>query len=206
LLKILLIRHGENDWTGKRLIGRLPGVSLNAAGRAQAQAVARALSGAPIRAIYASPMERAQETAQPLADLLGLPIISLPGLLEVDYGSWQGKTSRQVRRLKLWKKVKECPSQVTFPLGESFLQSQQRGVSAIETLRNTHPDNSLIACFSHCDLIRLILAHYMSIPLDNFQCLSIDTCSISLLEFSESRIRLNYMNRTAADHLVVDRI
>jgi probable phosphomutase (TIGR03848 family) len=206
LLKILLIRHGENDWTGKRLIGRLPGVSLNAAGRAQAQAVARALSGAPIRAIYASPMERAQETAQPLADLLGLPIISLPGLLEVDYGSWQGKTSRQVRRLKLWKKVKECPSQVTFPQGESFFQSQQRGVSAIEIIRNTHPDNSLIACFSHCDLIRLILAHYMSIPLDNFQCLSIDTCSISLLEFSESRIRLNYMNRTAADHLVVDRI
>ena len=88
---ILLIRHGENDYVKQnRLAGRLPDVHLNERGRQQAQVVAEKLALAPIKAIYSSPLERAAETAAPLAEKLGLPVTLRPGLLESDIGEWQG--------------------------------------------------------------------------------------------------------------------
>jgi len=73
----LLIRHGENEYVAKgRLAGRLPGVHLNENGKKQAEAVAKAFKNAPIKAIYASPMERCMQTAEPLAAALGLGIIA----------------------------------------------------------------------------------------------------------------------------------
>lgn len=202
MTRILLIRHGENDFVGKRLAGRLPGVHLNARGRAQAEAIARALANAALAAIYASPLERTLETAQPLAQALSLPVHPHPGLLEVDFGAWQGKTGKQMRRLKLWHTVQHHPSQMTFPGGESFLQAQQRGVAAIEEFRRTHDPKATLACFSHCDLIRLIIAHYTTIPLDNFQRLTADTASISMLELFDGWSNLVFLNRTANDNLV----
>ena len=81
---ILLIRHGENDYVKKqRLAGRMAGVHLNQNGQKQAQALAETLGRAPIKAIYSSPLERAMETAAPLAQALGLPVQPRPGLIEV---------------------------------------------------------------------------------------------------------------------------
>nr|WP_321508927.1 histidine phosphatase family protein [uncultured Hyphomonas sp.] len=77
----LLIRHGDNDLLGSRLAGRLPDVHLNAKGKAQAQAVADGLADLPITAVYASPLERAQETAEPLAQVHKLSIQTLPELM-----------------------------------------------------------------------------------------------------------------------------
>jgi len=71
---LLLIRHGENDFVGRRLAGHLPGVHLNAKGRYQAEAVAAMLRHEPVIAIYSSPMERTMETAGPLARDLYLPV------------------------------------------------------------------------------------------------------------------------------------
>src|SRR3954452_18283038 len=99
---ILLIRHGENNMVGKRLAGRLPDVHLNDRGKQQAQQLAEALCKAPLKAIYSSPLERAVETAEPLAAELGLPVQIAPGLIELGYGDWQGKTLKQLSRLKLW--------------------------------------------------------------------------------------------------------
>ena len=73
---LLLIRHGENDYvkTGK-LAGRLPGVHLNEKGQKQAEALGQALSDVPIKAIYSSPLERAMETATPIANARKLRIV-----------------------------------------------------------------------------------------------------------------------------------
>jgi broad specificity phosphatase PhoE len=68
----------------------MPGIHLNKHGQAQAAALAESLKNLPIRAIYASPLERAVETAEPLAQALGLPIQLRPGLQDTDVGAWQG--------------------------------------------------------------------------------------------------------------------
>lgn len=87
----LLIRHGENDWVGKKLAGRLPGVHLNKNGLTQAEELASSLRNLPIKAIYSSPLERAMETAQPLAEAKALEINICENLSEINFGNWQGK-------------------------------------------------------------------------------------------------------------------
>jgi probable phosphomutase (TIGR03848 family) len=198
---VLLIRHGQNSFVGKRLAGRLPDVHLNEKGLQQAEYIAARLKGAPIKAIYSSPLERTIETAGPLAGSLGLEVSLAEGLLEVDFGGWQGKTMRQMQRMKMWKQVQEEPSRVRFPQGESFVEAQARIVGFLDSLREKHEEQEWVACFSHCDAIRLAICHYLDMPLDAFQRLSIDTASISLVYLGKKgRPGLLTMNQLSQDY------
>jgi len=177
----LLIRHATNDFTGKRLIGRRPGIHLNAAGRRQAETLAEALLAAPIKAIYSSPLERAVETAEPLAAALGLSVEARPGLMEVDFGRWVGKTGGQMRRTRLWKSIQEQPSTVCFPEGETFMSAQERVCAELAAIQAAHDEKDLVAVFSHADVIRLAVAYYLGLPLDYFQRLGLEPGSITTL-------------------------
>jgi probable phosphoglycerate mutase len=191
---ILLIRHGENDWVGKRLAGHLPGVHLNPKGQEQAQELATKLQNLQFRAIYSSPLERAMETAQPLAAVTNLQIHSRQDLSEINFGDWQGKTIKQLQRLKLWKTVQKHPSQMQFPNGESFKSAQQRLVNCLEEISQNHEATDLIACFSHSDSIRLLVSYYLDMPLDSFQRINISTASISALAITKDQIYLPFIN------------
>ena len=179
---LLLIRHGENDFVKEdRLPGRRPGIHLNKHGQDQAAALAESLQKIPIRAIYASPLERAVETAEPLAQALGLEIQLRPGLLDTNVGEWEGLLIKKLRKLPLWKQVQEQPSEVRFPGGESFLELQERLVSEIEAIRAAHKQKDLLAMVFHCDPIKLVLAHYIGLPLNSFQKLGVAPGSVSVL-------------------------
>ena len=198
---ILLIRHGENEYVAKgRLAGRLPGVHLNENGKKQADAVAKAFAKAPIKAIYSSPIERCMETAQSLAAILGLDVVSRDGLIEVDFGEWQDKTLKQLRRRKLWKIVQTTPSRMQFPGGETFANAQQRIVQDLEALAQQHGPKDLIACFSHSDLIKLALSYYLGQPIDLFQRIMIAPASISTLHLGEMGAQILNVNH-GADNL-----
>jgi probable phosphomutase (TIGR03848 family) len=193
---VLLIRHGENSMVGKRLAGRLPGVHLNDNGKKQAEELAQVLCTAPIKAIYSSPLERVVETAEPLAQALGLEIHPAPGLIELDYGDWQGKTLKQLSRLKLWKVVQEQPSQMRFPNGESFPEVQQRAVAEVERIAAAHGEQDMVACFSHGDIIRLLAAHFLGVPLDLFQRVAANTASITVVHIDkQGRPHVAHMNQ-----------
>ena len=93
---LLLIRHGENDYvkTG-RMAGRLPDVHLNERGRAQSVELAEALAQAPIKALYSSPMERAMETAAPLAENTDVVAVGL-GVIPANEAE-QGRLAGAIR-------------------------------------------------------------------------------------------------------------
>ncbi len=193
---ILLIRHAENEYVKKgRLAGRLPDVHLNEKGRQQAEQLAQALAQAPIKAVYSSPLERCLETAQPLSKMLGVEVIPREGLLEIDFGTWQGKTLKQLRRRRLWRTVQHNPARMTFPQGESFAAAQLRIASELEALSQRHKPQDLIACFSHSDLIRLALAYYLGTPLDLFQRIAVAPASISTLQLGERGVRVLHFNQ-----------
>jgi probable phosphomutase (TIGR03848 family) len=176
---ILLIRHGVNDFVGKRLAGRLPGVHLNEKGQQQAQSIAEALKDAPLKAIYSSPLDRTMETAAPLAAALDLKVNPNPGLLEVDFGDWQGKTMGQIRRSRKWKTVQENPAEMRFPNGESFPEAQERIATALKGIAAAHDENEMVACFSHSDSIKLAVAYFLDMPMNAFQRIGVDTASIT---------------------------
>ena len=191
----LLIRHGETDYNKKmQLPGRLPDVHLNKKGRQQAQAVADKLASAPIKAIYSSPLERTMETAELLANVLMLEIIPMAGLLETDCGEWQGQSIKKLRRQKIWQSIQQRPALFHFPGGESIGECQHRMVQVLESLRLKHSAQDLVACFSHADPIKQVIAYYLGLPLDNFQRLSIDLASITALQITESGSRLFMLN------------
>ena len=192
---LLLIRHGETDFVKKqRLAGRLPGARLNAKGRAQADALAKALRSLPLKAVYSSPLERALETAQALASLHGLRVQPRPGLIETDLGSWEGRSVPRLRRSKEWKVLQEAPSRFRFPGGEWVVENQARLVAEVEAISKAHKPKELIVCVGHADPIKLILAHYLGLPLDLFQRLSIDTASVSTLMLDHGKARVINLN------------
>lgn len=193
---ILLIRHGENDMvkTG-RMAGRLPDVHLNSRGFQQAQELSENLVSVPISCIYSSPLERAMETAAPLAEKLSLPVIINPGFLETDIGDWAGHEVKVIRKLKEWKIVQQSPSRFRFPNGESFFDCQNRLVEQMERVVKDHDDKEIIAIFTHADPIKLITAYYLGMPLDYFQKISCETASVTIWSFTEKNNRLIILNQ-----------
>ena len=193
---VLLIRHGENDYSKRGVLaGRRPGVHLNEAGRTQAKELAAGLGRLPIKAVYSSPLERAIETAEPLAKELGIRVIREPGLIETNVGSWEGKSVRRLALSKYWRIVQHSPSRAGHPGGESFIGTQLRIVSALEAICSRHKPRDLIACVLHSDPIKLAVAHYLGLPIDNFQRLGCDPASVTMLAISPSSARLIWSNR-----------
>ena len=193
---LLLIRHGENDFTKKhKLAGYMPNVHLNERGQTQAQALAEALKEVPIKAIYSSPLERALETATPIAAARALEIQMEAGLLETNVGKWQGRSLAALRLQKHWKVVQSAPSRAQFPDGETFYECQTRIVTALDSISRKYKPQEIVACVFHADPIKLAVAHYIGLPLDHFQRLSCDTGSLTALYVSESGANLIKLNQ-----------
>ena len=192
---ILLVRHGENNWVKKqRLAGWLEGVHLNEKGRDQAAAAAARLAHLPIKAIYSSPVSRCVETATYLSQKLNLNIQELTDVGEVRYGQWEGKKIKKLAKKKAWHLVQHFPSRHQFPQGETLRQVQYRTVNALEALGQKH-EKELIAVFSHADLIKLVLAHYLGVHIDLFQRIVISPASVSVLHLSpQGMVRVVRLN------------
>lgn len=193
---LLLIRHGENEYvkTGK-MAGRLPGVHLNERGHQQAADLAKALADVPLKAIYSSPLERAVETAEPIADGRKFKIQLRPELMDTDIGKWQGRTLKQLTRIKKWRLVQQAPSRFRFPEGESFLETQTRLASCLDEIAATHKPKDIVAVVFHADPIKLAVAHYIGLPLDHFQRLGCGTGSVTFLYVGEGSAHLMRLNQ-----------
>jgi probable phosphoglycerate mutase len=195
MTRLLLIRHGHNDWADKKLAGRLPGVHLNEHGQQQATELVERLAALKVAAIYSSPLERAIETAQPLAKARGLRVFRMPGLIEVDYGEWTGKSLKVLSQKKEWRIIQVAPSAFRFPEGESMREMQQRAVATIEKIVMAHPKET-VAAFSHGDVIKSIVAYFSGIALDNFQRIGISPASVSVIDLGPFGARINRLNDT----------
>jgi probable phosphomutase (TIGR03848 family) len=194
---VLLVRHAMNEWvkTGK-LAGRTPGVHLNEQGEEQARRLTERLAGYPIQAIYASPQERAQETAAALAERLGLSVEISAGISEVDVGEWTGQKLEELAKTPEWRLVHGRPTAMRFPGGESIWEMQHRVVDEIERLAVCHA-HQMIVVVSHADAIKAALAHYLGLHLDLFQRLMVSTASLSTLVFGPMGGLVVSMNDTA---------
>ena len=178
---ILLVRHGQTPTTGKVLPGRAAGLHLGDDGRRQAEIAAERIAALPkVEAVYSSPLERAKETAAPIARACGLRTRVARGLFECDFGDWTGRELEQLMKLPEWQTVQRAPSTFRFPGGESFTEMQTRMVSALDDLRSRHPGGTIV-CVSHADTIKAAVAHAMGTHLDLFQRIVISPASVSAI-------------------------
>ena len=197
LSTILLVRHGNTPTTGKVLPGRAKGLSLSDTGLDQAKTAAERIAAlARVDAIYCSPLERARETAAPIAAARGLKAKVDRGLLECDFGDWTGAQLSKLSKLAEWSTVQRAPSMFRFPNGESFTEMQVRMMSTLDRLRSAHPGGTIV-CVSHADPIKAAVAHAVGTHLDLFQRIVISTCSISALAWSPHGPAVLAVNTTA---------
>jgi len=183
LRELILVRHGVTDWndTG-RLMGRHP-IPINARGRAQADAAARALAARPVNAVFASPQVRTQETAARIAAPHGLTVTTDDALAEVWLGRWQGLSYADLH---------SDPDLVHYgrnPLHEcdaieSATSVHTRVVTFLDRLGGATAPATVVVV-SHGDPLRILLAHLLAMPLPAYRRLVIDPGSVTIARFGE---------------------
>jgi probable phosphoglycerate mutase len=193
----LLIRHALCDPVGKLIAGRTPGIHLNEMGRRQAAALAVRLERLPIAAIRSSPLERAVETAQALAGVLGLPVIRDEGLNEVDFGDWTGRTLTELDGVPNWRDFNERRSSTRIPGGEAITEVVSRSMATLDQLRRS-PElaGRLVAVVSHGDVLRSLVAHCIGMDPDAIHRIEIAPASVSILLSEGDNWRLLLLNST----------
>lgn len=199
MTKFLLIRHATTDAVGKSLSGRMPGVHLNEGGKVQAQQLAEYLKYTNINAVYSSPLERAMETALPIASTHNLSCMMEESFLELDFGNWTDKKFDELAHDPAFRKFNTFRSGTRIPGGEMMQEAQTRMVRGLEELAFKHPGET-VAVVSHSDMIKSIIAFYAGIHLDMFQRIEISPASVSILELYDDFARVLLLNYTGDLH------
>jgi probable phosphoglycerate mutase len=145
--RIIAVRHGETSWNVDSRIQGQKDIELNETGRWQASRVGQALKGEKISAVYSSDLGRAHETAKPIADAVGIPVIPNEGLRERSFGIFEGKTFDEIRETwpdhaQNWRK--RLPEWAPPEGGESLLQLRQRVTQTMKDLAARHPGEQIV--------------------------------------------------------------
>lgn len=175
MTRLILIRHGETDWNVE---GRYQGQAdppLNARGLDQARQLADGANGPPflrdagLTVLYSSPLRRARQTAEVLAETLHLPLYLEPRLMEIHQGDWQRclRADIAARYPDLFRRWETEPWQVTPPGGESLVQVRERVYAAVDELLARHaPQEAVIGLVTHRIPIALLKMRYQGLDPD----------------------------------------
>jgi len=192
-----LVRHAAHDRVGSVLCGRMPGVTLGATGMAQADRLSVRFANEGVACICTSPLERAVQTAEPIAARIGQPLETCEAITEIDFGLWSGLTFEDLRDDPRWSSWNSARSVSRPPEGETMLEAQARMVGAMERLRHPHSGRSVILV-SHSDVIKAALLYYLGMPVDAYFRFEIEPASISTVVVGDWGSKVLRMNEVVA--------
>ena len=188
-----LVRHASHGLLPHTLAGRMPGVALDAAGRAQARRLAARFAQHPIAAVVSSPVQRALETAASIAAALHLPARTDDGLDEIDFGTWSGRPFDDLAPDPAWQRWNTCRSLAACPGGETMHQAQSRALLALGRLRHAYPGAAVVAV-SHADVLKSMLAAILGMSLDHLHRFVLDPASCSTVVLFDGGARVDAVN------------
>jgi broad specificity phosphatase PhoE len=195
---LFVVRHGQTEWNrDERFRGRYD-IPLNETGFAQARATGQRMAEmVHPGAILTSPLARAQQTAQAIASRFGLTAQIEPGLIDIDYGLWQGLSAEEAsqkwpEQINFWLTT---PSKVTIPDGESPRVVRRRIKKTMYNIYRRFPNETVIAV-SHLVVIRLLLLSVLGIHTDRLWDLGQEPCAINRIEITGEGTRITSINDT----------
>jgi probable phosphoglycerate mutase len=194
---IILVRHGATEWNRiSRYQGRLD-TPLSREGLEQSRALAEAMAALPLKAVYTSPLSRARACAEMVAARHGLEVISLPGLIEICHGEWEGMllSEVEVRYAGLIRQWRTCPYAVRMPAGESLAEVEERSWAALEFMAGKHPGEITLAV-THDTPIRTILRRILNLDQAFFWQIKLDNTGINVFGYRQGRWRVIAINDT----------
>lgn len=193
---LFLIRHASCSGLGLTLWGRTANITLDLKGELQAQRLAERFKDVKLDAIYSSPMERALQTAEPLARNANLEVKESQALNEIDFGDWTGKTFDELSSDDVWRRFNTRRSATAIPGGESFLEVQNRIVKELNTIASRHV-NGRVAVVTHADVIRAAVLNFSGMPVDLIERIEISPCSVTAVALDDERVTLLTINNTS---------
>ncbi len=197
MTRFILVRHGQTEWNRvERFRGRAD-LSLDETGRRQAEAAALRLKGEQIAAIYSSPLKRTIETAGILAGQLKLPVQPLEGLLDIDFGSWQGLSPEEAAKQdsQLYQKWLEHPHEVRFPQGETLDIVRRRVVSGVEDVASKQKDQTVVLV-SHKVVCQVLMCAMIGLDNSHFWQVRQDVNAINIFEMRDGAPLVMLVNDT----------
>jgi len=192
-----LVRHAAHELVDRVLCGRMAGVKLGEEGRAQARRVATRLARERIAAIHTSPLERARETAAPIAGQLDLTPEIFEAISEIDVGEWAGRDFASLQNDPRWATWNDARSVARPPGGETMLEVQARVIGHLERARGAHPHQAVVLV-SHSDVIKAALLYALGMPIDGYRLFDISPASVSTLVMGDWGAKVLSMNEVPA--------
>jgi broad specificity phosphatase PhoE len=187
MTRIVLVRHGQTIWNREARFRGQADVELDEFGLKQAEATGRYLAARwPAVAVYASPMGRAVQTAEAIARAQALTVQPLGGLLDINFGEWQGHLASEVaqRYPDLFQAWTEAPHTVHIPGGEKLDDVRSRVVAALDDIVARHPGQT-VALVSHTVVNRVLLCAVLGLGNDHFWRLQQETCAVNVFDAEE---------------------
>ena len=191
MLRIILVRHGQTEWNegsaaGQHFRGRVD-IALNATGVAQARSVAKRLSEVEIDAVYASPLQRAAETARPIALAHDLSVEPFEGLLDINYGRWGGCSHKDVAAEwpELYDRWLTAPHLVQIPGGESLSGVRERVIEGLDAILDRH-DRGIVALVGHQVVNKVLICALLGLENSAFWRIRQDTGCINRFDHDGS--------------------
>ena len=194
-MRLVLVRHAETDAAMQgRCYGTLD-VALSAQGRRRAAELGAALAADPLAGVYSSPLERAVETAAPIAGAQGVEVVTVRDLREVDFGELEGLTFDEIRAgwAELYREWMERPADVRFPGGESFSDLRDRALPALADSRMRHAGEAVVVV-THGGVVRIALADVLRLDEDASFRFGLDYGGVSVVDWVNGSPVLRVVN------------
>jgi len=197
MITLYLVRHGQTAWNKEEVFRGRADIPLNETGRKEALLTGQYLRGVSMDSIYSSPLSRALETAEAIARYQGKEVQILEGLIDIDFGGWQGISHEVVRERypELYRQWKESPHLVRFPEGENLEEVRKRALEAIRGVIRDHSDDNLVMV-SHRVINKIAICGLLGLDDSHFWQIGQDTGCIDVLEFEEG-FTLRCLNDTS---------
>jgi broad specificity phosphatase PhoE len=197
---LYLVRHGQTAWNREEVFRGRADIPLNETGRKEALLTGQYLERVKVDSLYSSPLSRAVETAEAIARYQGKEVQISQGLIDIDFGRWQGVSHEEVKERygDLYRQWNDTPHLVRFPRGESLEDVRERALRVIDEIVRDHADETLLMV-SHRVVNKTMLCGLLGLDNSHFWQIGQDTGCINILEFGKGFI-LRRLNDTS--HLV----
>ncbi len=197
MTEIILIRHGETEWNVKEVFRGRIDVELNETGMKQVELLAEYLSDVKLDAIYSSPLKRALKTSEIVASHHKLKVRIAAGLIDFDYGKWQGLPHGEVKDKykELYAEWTKNPHQVTMPGGESLNDVRKRALSVVDNIIAKY--RGTVALVSHRVVNKVLICALLGLDNSHFWNIRLDTCGITTFTYENEQFILIKHNDTS---------
>ena len=197
-MKIIVVRHGQTEWNKKDIFRGRKDIPLDESGKKQAMLTANRIAqmNLTIKAVYTSPMLRARETADNIATKLGLNIIAKDGLIEFDYGQWEGHSVDEVKKKypQEYAHWLNDPQRLIIPDGEALGQVKERVDATVKAILKDAKGNIVIV--AHKAINKIVIGCLMRWEQDHYWKLEQDLAAINIIEIDGASAVVEMLNHT----------